>query len=197
MERAAKIPEDVPGLIQLLGGKDLFIAKLTDFFDRTPNVGEWNSYYNQPNEPVHLIPFLFNRAGAPWLTQKWIRKIDEAYKGGPDGLCGDEDVGQMSAWFVLAASGIHQACPGDPRYEIFTPLFDKVILHLDPRYTKGGTFTITAKNNSPENIYIQSATLNGKPLNRCWIDYKEIVAGGKLELVLGPQPNKYWGLAAE
>ena len=191
------VPEDVPGLIRLLGGKDLFMAKLTDFFDRTPNVGEWNSYYNQPNEPVHLIPFLFNRAGAPWLTQKWIRKIDEAYKGGPDGLCGDEDVGQMSAWFVLAASGIHQACPGDPRYEIFTPLFGKVTLHLDPRYTKGGTFTITAKNNSPENVYIQSATLNGKPLNRCWIDYKEIVAGGKLELVLGPQPNKNWGLAAE
>jgi putative alpha-1,2-mannosidase len=78
----------------------------------------------------------------------------------------------MSAWFVLAASGIHQACPGDPRYEIFTPLFDKVILHLDSRYTKGGTFTITAQNNSPENIYIQSATLNGKPLNRCWIVYK-------------------------
>ena len=191
------VPEDVPGLIQLLGGKNVFIAKLTDFFERTPNVGEWNVYYNQPNEPVHLIPFLFNRVGAPWLTQKWVRKIDEAYKGGPNGLCGDEDVGQMSAWFVLAASGIHQACPGDPRYEIFTPLFDKVILHLDPRYTKGGTFTITAKNNSPENIYIQSATLNGKPLNRCWIDYKEIVAGGNLQLVLGPQPNKNWGLAVE
>ena len=191
------VPEDVPGLIRLLGGKDLFIAKLADFFDRTPNVGEWNAYYNQPNEPVHLIPFLFNRAGAPWLTQKWIRQIDEAYQSGPNGLCGDEDVGQMSAWFVLAASGIHQACPGDPRYEIFTPLFDKVTLHLDPRYTKGGTFTITAKNNSPENIYIQSAALNGKPLDRCWIDYKEIVAGGKLDLVLGPQPNKNWGLAAE
>lgn len=190
------VPEDVPGLIQLLGGKDLFIAKLTDFFDRTPNVGEWNSYYNQPNEPVHLIPFLFNRAGAPWLTQKWIRKIDEAYKGGPNGLCGDEDVGQMSAWFVLAASGIHQACPGDPRYEIFTPLFDKVVLHLDPHYTKGGTFTITAENNSPKNIYIQSATLNAKPLNRCWMNYEEIVSGGHLDLVLGPRPNQNWGLAA-
>lgn len=191
------VPEDISGLIQLLGGKDLFIAKLTDFFDRTPNVGEWNAYYNQPNEPVHLIPFLFNRAGAPWLTQKWIRKIDEAYTVGPNGLCGDEDVGQMSAWFILAAIGIHQACPGDPRFEIFTPLFDKVTLHPDPCYTKGGTFTITAKNNSPEDIYIQSATLDGKPLNRCWIDYKEIIAGGNLDLVLGPQPNKNWGLAAQ
>jgi predicted alpha-1,2-mannosidase len=191
------VPYDVPRLVALAGGKDLFIQKLTDFFERTPNVGAWNAYYNQPNEPVHLVPFLFNRAGVPWLTQKWVRIIDQAYQAGPGGLCGDEDVGQMSAWFVLAASGIHQACPGNPRYEIFTPLFDKVIFHLDPHYTKGGTFTITASNNSPQNIYIQAATLNGKPLNRCWIDYKEIVAGGNLDLVLGPQPNKNWGLAAE
>jgi predicted alpha-1,2-mannosidase len=189
------VPQDIPGLIALLGGKDLFLAKLSDFFDRTPNVGKWNDYYNQPNEPVHLIPFLFNRAGAPWLTQKWIRTIDAAYQTGPEGLCGDEDVGQMSAWFVLASSGLHQACPGDLRYEIFSPLFDKVTIRLDPQYAKGGTFTITAKNNSPANVYIQSATLNGKPLNRCWITYREITTGGNLDLVLGPDPNKQWGLA--
>jgi putative alpha-1,2-mannosidase len=102
----------------------------------------------------------------------------------------------MSAWFVLAASGIHQACPGDPRYEIFSPLFDKVTMRLNPRYAKGKSFTIVARNNSPENIYIQSATLNGQPLNRCWISYQEITAGGTLELVLGPKPNPGWGLAA-
>ena len=112
----------------------------------------------------------------------------------PRGYRGDDDDGQLSAWYVLAASGIHQACPGDTRFEIFTPLFDKVTIRLDPKYTKGGTFTISTKNNSPENVYIQSATLNGKPLNRCWIDYKEIVAGGVLELNLGPAPNKNWGL---
>lgn len=188
------VPHDVPGLIDLLGGRDLFIAKLTDFFDRTPKLAVWNDYDNPSNEPSHLIPFLFNRGGAPWLTQKWVRRIcTEAY--GPDynGLCGDEDEGQMSAWFVLAASGLHQSCPGDTRFEIFTPLFDRVTMKLDPKYTHGGTFTIATKNNSSENVYIQSATFHGKPLNRCWLDYREIVAGGSLELKLGPQPNKHWG----
>jgi putative alpha-1,2-mannosidase len=187
--------QDIPSLIQLLGGRDLFVAKLSDFFERTRDVGVWNNFYNQPNEPVHLTAFLFNRAGAPWLTQKWVRVADNAYKAGPEGLCGDDDVGQMSAWFVLAASGLHQACPGDLRYEIFTPLFDKVTIRLDPKYAKGGTFTITAQNNSPANVYIQSASLNGQPLNRCWLTYQEITAGGTLDLVLGPQPNKNWGLA--
>ncbi len=191
------VPYDVPGLMKLLGGQDLFIAKLTDFFDRTPDVAKWSPYYNQPNEPVHLIPFLFNRAGAPWLAQKWIRTIDDAYRASPDGLCGDEDVGQMSAWFVLAASGIHPACPGDPRYEIFSPLFDKVTFRLKPKYSDGKTFIVTAQNNSRENIYIQSAKLNGKPLNRCWLTYKEITAGGQLDLEMGSRPNMEWGLAAQ
>ncbi len=200
------VPQDVPGLIELHGGKDLFVAKLADFFERTPPVSTWSGpgrtgsnevgsvYYNHPNEPCHLIPFLFNRAGAPWLTQKWVRTIDGAYTGGPEGLCGDEDVGQMSAWFILAASGLHPACPGDTRYEIFTPLFEKISFHLDPKYTAGGTFTVSAKNQSAENIYIQSASLNGQPINRCWIDHREIVAGGSLELNLGPAPNKNWGV---
>ena len=188
-------PHDVSGLMELLGGKELFIAKLTDFFDRVPKLSGWNDYDNPSNEPSHLIPFLFNRAGAPWLTQKWIRRIcTEAYGADYQGLCGDEDEGQMSAWFVLAASGLAQSCPGDTRDEIFSPLFNQVTLRLDPKYTPGSTFTITAKNNSPANVYIQSATLNGRPLNRCWLDYKEIVAGGKLELELGAQPNKQWGL---
>lgn len=189
------VPYDVPGLIKLLGGKETFLAKLNDFFDRTKDMTKWNAFYNHPNEPVHLIPFLFNRAGAPWLTQKWARRIAATYGTGPEGLCGDEDVGQMSAWFVLAASGLHPACPGDPRYEIFSPLFDEIVIRLDPKYTKGGTFTITAENNSPENVYIQSAALNRKPLNRCWIDHAEIVAGGSLDLVLGPRPNLAWGVA--
>jgi predicted alpha-1,2-mannosidase len=190
------VPHDVPGLINLLGGKDLFIAKLMDFLDRVPKFSVWNDYYNQSNEPCHLIPFLFNRAGAPWLTQKWVRRIcTEAYGDDYKGLCGDEDEGQMSAWFVLAASGLHQACPGDTRFEIFTPLFDQVTMKLDPKYTRGGNFTITAKNNSPANVYIQLARLNGQPLNRCWLDYREIIAGGRLELILGPAPNKNWGVA--
>ncbi len=194
-EQGWSVPQDVPGLIQLLGGPELFVAKLDDFFTRTPDFGQWNAYDNHPNEPCHLIPFLFNRAGAPWLTQKWVRAIDNVYRAGPEGLCGDEDVGQMSAWFILAASGLHPACPGDTRYEIFTPLFDRISFRLDPKYTKGGNFVVTAQNNSPANVYIQSATLNGKVLRRCWLDYREIVAGGSLNLVLGPQPNKDWGTA--
>ena len=200
-------------MIQLLGGKDLFNAKLDDFFSRTPDFTKWNPYmgkknpfhiyggqepwwnpYNNPvNEPTELIPFLFNRSGAPWLTQKWVRQSMCVYYTGPEGLPGDDDVGQMSAWYVLCAIGLHQSRPGDPRFEIFSPLFDKVTLKLDPKYTRGGTFVITVRNNSPENIYIQSATLNGRPLNRCWLDYSEIAAGGTLDLVLGPQPNKSWG----
>ena len=185
--------------MELLGGREMFLAKLTDFFDRTPNPGKWNPYYNQPNEPVHLMPFLFKiRAGAPWLTQKWIRAIDATYGPGTEGLCGDEDVGQMSAWYILAAGGLAQSCPGDLRYEIFSPLFDKVTFRLDPKYAKGKAFTIKAGNNAPDNVYIQSAALNGKPLDRCWITYDEIISGGELALVLGPQPNKHrsWGLAA-
>ena len=189
------VPQDIPGLIALLGGKESFLAKLTDFFNRTPDLVKWNNYDNQANEPCHLIPFLFNRAGAPWLTQKWVRKlVTETYGASPNGLCGDEDVGQMSGWFVLAASGLHQACPGDPRFEIFTPLFDKVTFRLDSKYTKGGTFVITTKKNSPENVYIQSASLNGKPLNRCWLDYSAITAGGTLEIIVGPQANTNWGV---
>ena len=189
------VPQDIPGLLGLLGGRDLFVAKLTDFFERTPKLNKANPYDDQTNEPSHLIPFLFNRAGAPWLTQKWVRRlVTEAYGASPNGLCGDDDEGQVSAWYVLAASGLHQACPGDPRFEIFTPLFDKVVLKLDPKYGSGGTFTIAAKNNSPENVYIQSAALNGRPLNRCWLNYQEIIAGGTLAVVLGPQPNRAWGV---
>ena len=205
---------DIPGMIELNGGKELFVAKLNDFFERTPDFSAWSPYsgtknpfkykrgqepwwnpYNNPvNEPTELIPLLFNRAGAPWLTQKWVRQSQKVYLTGPEGMPGDDDCGQMSAWYVFAALGLHQSCPGDPRFEIFTPMFDKETLKLDPKYTKGGTFTITTTNNSAANIYIQSATFNGRPLNRCWLNYSEIAAGGKLELVLGPQPNKTWGI---
>jgi S-formylglutathione hydrolase FrmB len=111
-----------------------------------------------------------------------------------EGLVGNEDVGQMSAWYVLAASGLHPVCPGDTRWEITSPVFDTVVMQLDPHYAKGKTFTIIAHNNSPENIYIQSATLNGKPYNKCWIDHSDIVAGGVLELEMGKSPARNWGV---
>ncbi|MDN3546980.1 GH92 family glycosyl hydrolase [Mucilaginibacter aquaedulcis] len=188
------VPQDVPGLATLLGGNDKAIADLTAFFEKAPANLLWNNYYNHANEPVHHVPFLFNRLGAPWLTQKWTRIIcNRAYHNKVEGLVGNEDVGQMSAWYVLAASGVAQVCPGDMRYEITSPVFSKVKINLDPKYAKGKAFTVVAKNNSPANIYIQSATLNGRPYHQCHLDYAAISSGATLELVMGPKPNKAWG----
>ncbi|MDR3712289.1 MAG: GH92 family glycosyl hydrolase [Puia sp.] len=188
------VPQDVPGMVALMGGRDKVIADLQDFFEKVPEDMLWNDYYNQANEPVHHVPFLFNRIGAPWLTQKWTRAIcRRAYHNSVEGLVGNEDVGQMSAWYVLAAAGLHPVCPGDKRYEITSPVFDKVSIRLDPAYATGERFTILAHNNSPANIYIQSATLNGHPYPYCYIGYADIAGGGVLELQMGPAPNRNWG----
>ncbi|WP_220388736.1 GH92 family glycosyl hydrolase [[Flexibacter] sp. ATCC 35208] len=180
------VPQDVDGMVALMGGRVKVVKDLESFFEKTPENMMWNDYYNHANEPVHHVPFLFNRLNKPWLTQKWTRAIcRRAYHDGVEGLVGNEDVGQMSAWYVLAAIGIHPVCPGDTRQEITSPVFDKAVI---------GNFTIKATHNSPENIYIQSARLNGKPFNQCHIDYKDIVKGGVLELVMGPSPNEQWGI---
>lgn len=191
------VPHDIPGMVQLMGGRDSVIADLLQFFGRTPDNMLWNDYYNHANEPVHHVPFLFNRLDAPWLTQEWSRKIcARAYHNAVEGLVGNEDVGQMSAWYVLAAAGIHPICPGDTRYEITSPVFSRIELRLDARYAKGRVFTVIAKHNSAKNVYIQRAKLNGKPYSRCWIDHADIAAGGVLELEMGPEPNKNWGVSA-
>ncbi len=188
------VPHDVPGMVELMGGQDKVIADLTNFFEKTPDNFLWNDYYNHANEPVHHVPFLFNRLGAPWLTQKWVRHIcDKAYANKVEGIVGNEDVGQMSAWYVLAASGIHPVCPGDTRLEISSPVFDKIEFRLDPQYFKGGKFTIVTYNNSPKNIYVQKALLNGEKYNKCYIDFKDIANGGLLELHMGDKPNEKWG----
>ncbi|MGF7078787.1 GH92 family glycosyl hydrolase [Mucilaginibacter sp. UYCu711] len=186
------VPHDIDGMATLMGGREKTIADLNSFFENTPDNFTWNDYYNQANEPVHLVPFMFNRLGTPWLTQKWVRKIcANAYTTGVEGLVGNEDVGQMSAWYVLAASGLHQATPGDPRYEIFSPTFNKVAIRAG---ATGKIFTIIAKGNSPANVYIQSAKLNGKRYNKCYISHKQILAGGTLEFVMGSVANKKWGI---
>ena len=188
------VPHDIDGLSTLLGGRDKTLADLTAFFEQSPESMTWNDYYNHPNEPVHHVPFMFNRLGAPWLTQKWTREIcRRAYHNSVEGLVGNEDVGQLSAWYVLAASGIHPVCPGDPYYEITSPVFERVVIRLDPDYARGSAFTIQCKNHSPENVYIQSATLNGKPFRHSRISHDEIIRGGTLELVMGRQPNPAWG----
>lgn len=192
------VPHDVPGMVALMGGKDKALADLTTFFDKVPENMMWNDYYNHANEPVHHVPFLFNRLGAPWLTQKWTREIcARAYHDGVEGLVGNEDVGQMSAWYVLAASGLHPVCPGDPRYEITSPVFDSIAILLDPAYAKGKQFTIIARNNSTANRYIQRATLNGMPYNKTYIDHADIINGGTLVLEMGDKPDKQWGIAPE
>ena len=190
------VPQDVAGLMEIMG-RDYFLSYLTKFFEQTPESFNWNNYYNHANEPVHHAAYLFTYAGAPWLTQKWSRFIMEhAYGSGVKGLCGNEDVGQMSAWYILSAIGFHPVSPVDGVYLLGSPLFDKVTVRLDPAYYRGGSFTVVARNNSAENVYIQSAQLNGRPLARAWLRHEEIVAGGTLELVMGPQPNKQWGADA-
>jgi predicted alpha-1,2-mannosidase len=189
------VPHDVAGLIQLMG-QEYFLSYLTEFFEKTPQNFSKNDYYNHSNEPVHHAAYLFTYAGAPWLSQKWARFImDHAYGSGVKGLCGNEDVGQMSAWYILSAIGFHPVSPVDGVYSIGSPLFDRVSIRLDPHYYPGRDFTVLTRNNSPQNFYIQSAKLNGQPLERAWIKHAEIVGGGTLEFEMGPTPNQVWGAA--
>ncbi len=189
------VPHDVPGMVELMGGKEKVTADLISLFEKTPQNMLWNEYYNHANEPVHHIPFLFNRLGQPWLTQKWTRHIcNKAYGNKVEGIVGNEDVGQMSAWYILASTGIYPICPGDTRFEITSPVFDKVEYKLDSKYFKGGKFTVIAHNNSPQNIYIQKAVLNGKEYKNSYIDFTSIAEGATLELYMGENPNKEWGI---
>ena len=189
------VPHDVQGLIDLMG-EEHFIRHLDEFFEKTPPSFKWNDYYNHANEPVHHVPYLFVYAGRPWLTQKWVRfALDHAYGTGVKGLCGNEDVGQMSAWYVLGAIGLHPVSPADNVYVIGSPLFRRTTIRLDPRHFKGGSFSVVAHRRSPGDAYVQSARLNGQPLNRAWLRTSEITAGGTLELEMGPEPNREWGAA--
>lgn len=181
------VPHDVKGMVSLMGGRKAVLKDLQWMFEQTPQDMFWNVYYNHANEPVHFVPYLFNQLGAPWLTQYWTRYIcAHAYKNKVEGLCGNEDVGQMSAWYVLTAAGIHQACPGDTRFEITSPVFSKITFHLP----SSKTFTIIANDNAPENVYIGKMTLNGKPYNHYHIDFKDIEKGGVLEMEMSNKANK-------
>lgn len=187
------VPHDVYGLIDLLG-KDAFVEKLTAFFDNSSEDFLWNNFYNHPNEPVHHVPFLFAYSGNAYLTQKWTRRIcANAYGTDVLGLCGNEDVGQMSAWYVLSSFGFHPVAPGSNVFILTSPVFDEINIKLDKEYHTGKYFKVRAYNNSDQNIYINSARLNGQPLDRAWITYEEIVNGGVLELDMGDKPNKDFG----
>jgi predicted alpha-1,2-mannosidase len=196
------VPQDVQGLIDLMGGRDVFAQKLDTFFEKgskegAPNFGK-NAYYWHGNEPSQHIAYLYDYAGEPWKTQRWVTEIMErSYGTGPDGLCGNDDAGQTSAWYVFSAMGFYPVCPGMPSYEIGSPIFDEVIIQLDGRYYKGGEFVIRANNVSKENRYVQSVTLNGEPLDKPWITHEDIVNGGVLVFEMGSKPNKEWGSEPE
>ncbi|MCE1197549.1 MAG: GH92 family glycosyl hydrolase [Marinilabiliales bacterium] len=195
------VPHDVQGLIQLEGGRQRFVERLDSLFSVSSEIHNGVSditgligQYAHGNEPGHHTVYLFNYAGAPWKTQAMVRRVmDELYSDGVAGLCGNEDMGQMSAWYVLSSMGFYPVAPGQNVYVIGSPEFSKITLHLDKAYYPGVDFVIEARNNSHENKYIQSATLNGQPLHKPWFDHEAIRRGGKLVLQMGPEPNKSWG----
>ncbi len=193
------VPQDVPGLVKAMG-RDRFISRLNEGFEQSAPVrfnGGSHAAVDQGNQPTMEVSWLFNWAGAPWLSQKWTRAILDAYYGynPADAYLGDEDQGQMSAWFVMSAMGLFQTdggCRVDPIYEIGSPLYPKITIRLSERYYGGKTLVIEAHNASPANCYLQSATLNGKPLNRWWVRQSDLIKGGRLVLKLGSTPNKNW-----
>lgn len=198
------VPQNLPGLIQLIGPKS-FVERLDWGFRASepwrynaPNDQYWDYPVVQGNQQSMHFAFLFNWAGCPWLTQKWSRSIIDRYYGYgvANAYLGDEDQGQMSAWFVMAALGLFQTdggCRVEPIYEIASPLFKKVVIDLGNRYQRGKLFTIEAHNVSRKNKYVQQATLNGTALDNFYFPASELLKGGELILEMGPQPNRKWG----
>ena len=190
------VQHDVAGLTNLLGGRNILEERLDNLF-REP-FGEGNKFifaeefpdmtgligqYAQGNEPSFHIPYLYNYAGTPWKAQRKLRQIMEVwYNDGPTGICGDEDWGSMTSWYVFSSIGFYPVCPGNGIYDIGSPLFEKVELNVGE-----------AKDVSAQNKYIQSAVLNGKPLIKPWFTHEDLKHGGSLIFQMGPRPNKNWG----
>lgn len=193
------VPHDVKGLIQLFGSDKAFMSKLDSLFfvegwagdNASPDMSGMTGQYAHGNEPSHHVIYMYNYAGRPDKAAPLLRKmLNEMYLDQPDGLSGNEDVGQMSAWYILSSVGLYQVGPVGGRFVIGSPLFDKATVNVGA----GKTFTVVAKNNSDRNIYVQSARLNGKALKNSYIEFNDIRHGGTLELVMGPKPSK-WGAA--
>ena len=193
-------PQDPYGLIELFGGDKPFTAKLDDFFTNTDSMGEGASsditgligQYAHGNEPSHHVAYLYAYAGEQWKTAEKVRFImDEFYTDRPDGIIGNEDCGQMSAWYLLSSMGLYQVNPSDGIFVFGSPCFKKV----EMKVRGGNTFTVEAPNNSKENIYIQKVYLNGKPYNKSYITYDDIINGSTLKFVMGKKPNKNFGKA--
>ena len=194
------VPHDVKGLINLFGSDKAFMSKLDSLFfvegwagdNASPDMSGMTGQYAHGNEPSHHVIYMYNYAGRPDKAAPLLRKmLNEMYLDQPDGLSGNEDVGQMSAWYILSSVALYQVDPVGGRFVIGSPLFDKATVNVGA----GKTFTVVAKNNSDRNIYVQSARLNGKALKNSYIDFNDIRHGGTLELVMGPKPSK-WATAA-
>ncbi|WP_370789828.1 GH92 family glycosyl hydrolase [Leyella stercorea] len=194
------VPHDVKGLINLFGSDKAFMSKLDSLFfvegwagdNASPDMSGMTGQYAHGNEPSHHVIYMYNYAGRPDKAAPLLRKmLNEMYLDQPDGLSGNEDVGQMSAWYILSSVGLYQVDPVGGRFVIGSPLFDKATVNVGA----GKTFTVVAKNNSDRNIYVQSARLNGKTLKNSYIEFNDIRHGGTLELVMGPKPSK-WATAA-
>lgn len=194
------VPHDVKGLIQLFGSDKAFMSKLDSLFfvegwagdNASPDMSGMTGQYAHGNEPSHHVIYMYNYAGRPDKAAPLLRKmLNEMYLDQPDGLSGNEDVGQMSAWYILSSVGLYQVDPVGGRFVIGSPLFDKATVNVGA----GKTFTVVAKNNSDRNIYVQSARLNGKALKNSYIEFNDIRHGGTLELQMGPKPSK-WATAA-
>ncbi len=190
------VPHDVKGLIQLFGSDKAFMSKLDSLFfvegwagdNASPDMSGMTGQYAHGNEPSHHVIYMYNYAGRPDKAAPLLRKmLNEMYLDQPDGLSGNEDVGQMSAWYIISSVGLYQVDPVGGRFVIGSPLFDKATVNVGA----GKTFTVVAKNNSDRNIYVQSARLNGKALKNSYIDFNDIRHGGTLELVMGPKPSKW------
>lgn len=186
------VPHDPLGLMKLMGGQEAYVKKLDQLFvepsvitgeNAAADISGLIGQYAHGNEPSHHTVYMYHAAGQPWKAQNRIDQILRTlYHDQPDGLSGNEDCGQMSAWYVMNAMGFYSFCPGDTRYFIGRPLFDRVTINLE----NGKTFTVVAKNNSVENKYVQSASINGKPLAKPWFSHEDLMAGATLTLTMGP-----------
>ena len=183
------VPHDVMGLVSCFPSREAFIARLDSLFladgdlgkDANPDITGLIGQYAHGNEPSHHVLYLYNYVGQPWKTQQRVRQVmSELYSDAPAGLCGNEDVGQMSAWYILSALGLYQVEPCGGRYQLGSPLVEEAVLQVGD----GKTFTVRTHGGSPEAIYVREVRLNGKHLSRWWVDYKEIIAGGVLDFYM-------------
>ncbi len=196
------VPHDPHGLISLFGSEERFVAKLDSLFtvegslgdEASPDISGLIGQYAHGNEPGHHTVYLYNYAGRPWKAAPLLRRImKELYNDDMAGLCGNEDVGQMSAWYVLSSMGLYQVEPTGGRFVIGSPIFDKVTVNVGG----GKVFTIIARNNSDKNIYVQSVMLNGEPYGKSYVEYSDIMSGGQLELTMGPEPSTVYGVNSD